>query len=58
MFTTWDKALVPFIVAMAGVLVYTGVFTEEQAAGFSAAVVPAVVVAIQAVLTWLTPNKS
>ena len=57
MLTTWDKALVPFVLAIVGLGVYFGLMTPEQATGLGNAVVPAIVVAIQAVIVWLVPNK-
>lgn len=57
MLTTWDKALVPFVLAMVGLGVYFGMLTKDQAASLGSAVIPAIVAAIQAVLVFLVPNK-
>lgn len=58
MFTNWDKALVPFVLAGAGVAVYLGFISEAQAASFGDFVKAAIVPFVQAVLVYVTPNKA
>lgn len=58
MFTTWDKALVPFVLSVIGLAVYAGLIPQEKAQSLGAVVVPAVVAAAQAIVTWIVPNKA
>jgi hypothetical protein len=57
MLTNFDKAWMPLVLAVLGVLVYQGVLTKENADVLGSVTVPAIFAALQAVLVWFIPNK-
>lgn len=58
MFTGFDKAWLPFVIAGVGVLVYHGFLTGEQGKVLGESIGPMAIALAQAILVFLFPNKS